>query len=385
MTHNCDIFAIYIMRKENCTMKKCFICALLIVAVALSAASGALAERARISLGGKLGLMYEGTEVTLRPNLKGVRAESLRWESSDAAVAEVDAGRISARAAGRAVISVSAAGASARCGVVVLPRSVTLAVGETLALPNGTLERYAVKDGSVAAVSRRGVIGGKKAGETLVGVRYGKQTLFVEVKVVGTTQGEGAGMEQSAAAELDCANSARQIVLVEHEGGSRARLSIHENKDGAWKELYSCTAYVGKNGIGKEKEGDGKTPSGTYNLTQPFGIKADPGAKQDYTQVTKDHYWCGTSGSAYYNQMVDMRVTDRMVTSSDEYLINYGSVYNYCMFIDYNASGAPGRGSCIFLHCTGSAKSTAGCIAVPEKVMQRIVQWAGPGTKIVIR
>ena len=35
-------------------MKKCFICALLIVAVALSAASGALAESARISLGGKL-------------------------------------------------------------------------------------------------------------------------------------------------------------------------------------------------------------------------------------------------------------------------------------------------------------------------------------------
>lgn len=366
-------------------MKKWFVCALLVVSLALSAALGASAEGARISLGGKLGLMYEGTEVTLRPGLKGVTAASLRWESSDTAVAEVDGGRIRAKAAGRAIISVSGAGASARCGVVVLPRSVSLGVGETFALPNGTLERYAVEDGTVAAVSRRGVIGAKKAGETLVGVRYGKQTLFVEVKVVKDAQSADIEREQSAAAELDCASSARQIVLVEHEGGSKARLSIHEKQGGAWRELYSCAAYLGKNGIGKAKEGDKKTPSGTFNLTQPFGIKADPGAKQSYTQVTKDHYWCGTSGSEYYNQLVDMRVTDRMYTSADEVLINYKGVYNYCMFIDYNAEGTAGKGSCIFLHCMGSQKSTAGCIAVPESVMRKIVQWAEPGAKIVIQ
>jgi len=80
-----------------------------------------------------------------------------------------------------------------------------------------------------------------------------------------------------------------------------------------------------------------------------------------------------------------MRATDRKYTSSDEYLINYKGVYNYCMFIDYNAEGEAGKGSCIFLHCTESKKSTAGCIAVSEPVMKKIIQWAQPGAKIVIR
>ena len=366
-------------------MKKSFVCTLLILAIALCTAGYAQAESARIGLGGKLGLMYEGTQVTLRPALKGVNASMLNWESSEEQVASVDDGRISALTPGRTVISVSGAGASARCGVVVLPRSVSLAVGERFELPNGTLERYAVKDSEIASVSSRGVIAARKAGETIVGVRYGKQTLFVEVKVLGEAQNGAGAAEQSAAAQLDCADSARQIVLVEYQSGSRARLSIHEKQNGAWRELYSCTAYVGKNGIGKEKEGDRRTPSGTYNLTQPFGIKADPGAQQEYTQVTKYHYWCGTSGSQYYNRLVDMRVTDRTYTASDEHLIDYTGVYNYCMFIDYNSAGEAGRGSCIFLHCTGSSRSTAGCIAVPEKVMRKIVQWAEPGAKIVIQ
>jgi L,D-peptidoglycan transpeptidase YkuD (ErfK/YbiS/YcfS/YnhG family) len=55
------------------------------------------------------------------------------------------------------------------------------------------------------------------------------------------------------------------------------------------------------------------------------------------------------------------------------------------MFIDYNAEGTPNKGSCIFLHCTGKNKYTAGCVAIPEKMMKQIICWAREGTKIVIR
>jgi L,D-peptidoglycan transpeptidase YkuD (ErfK/YbiS/YcfS/YnhG family) len=55
------------------------------------------------------------------------------------------------------------------------------------------------------------------------------------------------------------------------------------------------------------------------------------------------------------------------------------------MFIDYNAAGVAGKGSCIFLHCTGSNKYTAGCVAVSEAAMKKIIQWVKPGAKIVIR
>lgn len=339
----------------------------------------ALAANTSINLGGKLGLMYEGASVRLKPSLKGMSAKDLWWNSSDTQVASVDGGKITANQVGKAVISVSGAGASAKCGVIVLPKSIEIGVGERYNLPYGTLESYAVQNDAVADVSSRGEITGKKAGSTQVRVQYNRQKLYVKVKV------SGEEAQQSAAAKLDCAETAEQIVLVESTGGSKAALSIHEKQNGLWQQIYSCTAYLGKNGVGKTREGDQKTPLGTYNLTQPFGIKGNPGSNINYTQVTKYHYWCGTSGSQYYNQLVDARETGRACTSSDEHLIDYKGVYNYCMFIDYNRAGEEGKGSCIFLHCIGSKKSTGGCIAVPEKVMKRIIQWAKPGAKIVIQ
>ena len=363
-------------------MKKHLARILLAVLLLSMLPASALAAKVSISLGGNLGFLYEDGSVTLKPKLKNLSASDLSWSSSDESVATVSGGTIQAKSAGRTVITVSGSGATARCGVVVLPREVKVAVGETVSLPYGTKESYTMQYDSIASVSKSGAITGKKAGSTLLRVSYGKQKLYVQIQV---TDREEVQVEQSKAAQLDCASQTDQIVLVEYQSGSKANLSIHEKRNGVWKELHSCTAYVGKNGIGKTKEGDKRTPTGTFNLTTPFGIKADPGANLPYTQVTKYHYWCGTSGSEYYNQLIDTRVTDRARTSSDEYLINYVPEYNYCMFIDYNASGEPGKGSCIFLHCTGKNSSTGGCVAVPESVMKKIVQWAKPGAKIVIQ
>jgi L,D-peptidoglycan transpeptidase YkuD (ErfK/YbiS/YcfS/YnhG family) len=189
----------------------------------------------------------------------------------------------------------------------------------------------------------------------------------------------------SFAAELPAAKTADQLVVVKYKSGSTATLTMHEKgSDGIWRQILSSTAYVGKNGIGKTKEGDKKTPTGTFNLKTPFGIKSNPGTSLDYVKVTKYHYWCGTSGSKYYNRLIDTRLIDRKRTSADEYLINYKGVYNYAAFIDYNASGTAGKGSCIFLHCTGSNKYTAGCVAVPESVMIKVLKKLKAGCKIVI-
>lgn len=355
------------------------LCRILIMMMIFSMLPAA-AMAASIKLGGKVGFMYEDMSVTLKPKLSGVKKSSLKWASSDTDVATVKGGKITSKDAGLCVISVKGGGASARCGVVVLPRSVELEKGEKLSLPYGGVEKYKVQHTKIASVSKSGEITAKAAGSTKLLVQYGKQKLYVKIKVKAEQQ-----VQQSEAAKLSCADETSQIVLVEHESGSRANLSIHEKKNGVWVELASCQAYLGSKGIGKTKEGDRKTPTGTFNLTQPFGIKADPGANMDYTKVTKYHYWCGTSSSEYYNQLVDSRKSGRKHTSSDEHLISYGSVYNYCMFIDYNKEGTPGKGSCIFLHCTGKSKSTAGCIAVSESMMKKIIRWAEPGAKIVIR
>lgn len=341
----------------------------------------AFAAQPAIRLGGKVGFMYADMSVTLKPSIRNASASDVVWSTSDSSVATVENGTIRSIAPGRAVITAAVGGVSARCGVVVLPKTISIKTGESYSLPYGTVESYAVQHSSVASVTKNGIVTGKGEGTTLVRVRSGKQTLYVQVEV----NDMDATALQSEAAKLECAAQADQIVLVDYISGSRATLTIHEKRSGVWTQLYSCDAYVGKNGIGKTKEGDRKTPVGTFNLTTPFGIYADPGAKQNYTQVTKYHYWCGTSDSKYYNQFIDMREVDRKYTSSDEYLINYKGEYNYCMFVDYNASGAAGKGSCIFLHCMGKNQYTSGCIAIPEKVMKRIIQWAEPGAKIVIR
>ena len=191
--------------------------------------------------------------------------------------------------------------------------------------------------------------------------------------------------EDAVVQGLDCTEDAEQIVLVDYLSGSIARLSVHEKQYGMWRRLFGADAWVGRNGIDKTREGDKRTPTGTYGLTMAFGIKEDPGAGMPYLQVTKDHYWCGTSGDPLYNQLVDAAATGRAWTSSDEHLIDYTPHYNYCLFIDYNAEGTPNRGSCIFLHCKGRSAYTSGCVAVEEAVMMAILRWIRPGAKIVIR
>ena len=336
----------------------------------------ALAAKQSIKFPVKLGLMLEGDSVTLKPKLKGLKRDALVWASSDESAAIVTDGTITALKAGRTAIMAAADGVTAVCGVVVLPKEVTVKRGETVSLPRGGKEKYKIKDKKIASVSKSGALTGLKIGETALRVSYGKQKLTLTVRVVGG---------DSAVAGLDCAAQTDQIVLVEYTGGSDARLSLHEKKDGAWVELADCAAYVGANGIDKTREGDKRTPTGTFNLTTPFGIKSDPGAAMPYTKVTKYHYWCGTSGSEYYNRLVDTREVDRPREKGDEYLISYKGSYNYCLFIDYNAAGEAGKGSCIFLHCTGKKKYTAGCVAVPQDMMKQILRWARSGAKIVIR
>ena len=360
-------------------MKRALLCILIAALILSMLPAGALAAKSTKVYGPKF--MYEDSQVKLGSKIGKIPVSKLKWNTANESVATVSSKRIAAHSPGCTVIGAFYGGKAAYLGLVVLPRKVTVKAGESVSLPNGGKEKYYVEDKTIATVSKKGEILGRKAGSTRVGIAYGGQKMIVKVSVIG---GESA-VKQSAAAGLDCADSTDQIVLVEHQSGSKARLSIHQKKSGVWTELYSETAYVGRNGIGKTKEGDGKTPTGTYNLTQPFGIKANPGSNMSYTQVTKYHYWCGTSGSEYYNKLVDMRKVNRKYTSSDEYLINYKGVYNYCMFIDYNASGKEGKGSCIFLHCKGSKSSTAGCIAVSEAAMKKIIKWAKSGAKIVIR
>ncbi|MBR5734350.1 MAG: L,D-transpeptidase family protein [Desulfovibrionaceae bacterium] len=185
-------------------------------------------------------------------------------------------------------------------------------------------------------------------------------------------------------AQVSNAEDAGQLILVGATGNSDATLSFYAKAGGEWKEVFSTHAYIGKNGLGKTREGDGKTPEGVFHFTKAFGIAPDPGCALGYVQVDDSHYWIGDSASPRYNQFVSTRDYDGFSKKDSEHIIEYAKPYQYCLNISYNEEGIPDAGSAIFLHCYSNNPYTGGCVAIPEQDMKHLMQIVRPGCKIVI-
>ena len=171
------------------------------------------------------------------------------------------------------------------------------------------------------------------------------------------------------------------LIFVKYTGGTTANVYLYHKNNGSWSRVVSCSGYVGRNGIDKVKEGDGKTPTGTYSLTGALGIKNKPTTSLPYTKITSTMYWCADQN--YYNQLVDVAAHPH--SCKGEHLINYSGYYNYVITYAYNASYTYGKGSALFFHCTanGSTK-TAGCVAISEANVLKIMKYVGVGDKICI-
>lgn len=171
-------------------------------------------------------------------------------------------------------------------------------------------------------------------------------------------------------ANLDIAIDASQIIVVA-ASGNYANVTFHQKEEDIWTQLLETEAKIGDNGIGKTKEGDRKTPQGTYHFIKAFGKNQDPGSIIPYTQVNERCFWVDDSNSAYYNRFVTTDSVSQDWNSAEKLLLSTDS-YNYVLATDYNADCIPYAGSAIFMHClpTGGA----GCIAIPESDMKYLVQ-----------
>ena len=185
--------------------------------------------------------------------------------------------------------------------------------------------------------------------------------------------------------KLDAAKNAKQLFVVAGYERSTAWISMHEkDADGSWKMIMSTPGFIGKEGLGKTKEGDGMTPVGTFKFNKAFGIADDPGCAMDYTKVDDDTYWSGDS-DLMYNQMVSIKDYPDLKKDDSEHIFDYQYEYQYCLNISYNEDGTPGKGSAIFLHCFGDRKPrTGGCVAIPEEQMYFVMRHVNPGCVVVI-
>ncbi len=194
--------------------------------------------------------------------------------------------------------------------------------------------------------------------------------------------------------DLDAAKDAavERLVVVVGSGMDSSRVKVGyyvrnpEGQGADWTEGFCVDGYCGHNGMAVEKrEGDRRTPVGTYSFTQNFGSLADPGSILPYKQLDEDDYWVDDPESAYYNQMVSTREVEKDWDSA-EHLIGVMPQYRYALALDHNtAERIPGMGSAIFLHGYHSWKTwTEGCIAIPEEQVKTLVQQADENTRIVI-
>lgn len=144
----------------------------------------------------------------------------------------------------------------------------------------------------------------------------------------------------------------------------------------------ACDGFVGRNGLAKKREGDMRTPTGTFRITGAFGIKKNPGALLPYTRVNKYLYWCGDK--RWYNRLVDVRKQKH--ACNGEHLIDYKVFYDYALTIDFNTNPVRYKaGSGIFVHCAKPGHDySAGCVSMERKHMLEVMRTVGPGSRICI-
>lgn len=177
----------------------------------------------------------------------------------------------------------------------------------------------------------------------------------------------------------------KNIMLVRYTGGCSAKVYFYEkvvSENNAWSLVFEeDDAYVGKNGIGKTREGDAKTPSADLGVLYAFGIRNNPGTALKYIDVTPTNFACDEE-LEYYNTIVDTAETGH--DCKGEEMFKYSPEYNYGIATDYNSDCIQNAGSAIFVHCKGAKAFTGGCIAVEEKHMIEILKHADAGMRVVI-
>ena len=175
-----------------------------------------------------------------------------------------------------------------------------------------------------------------------------------------------------------------QIILVVDNSSflfTRTTLYAMEKHVDNWQMAFEpLDAVIGRNGfapVGEKREGDGKTPSGIYPLKMTFGYDATMGTKMPYRQSLADDLWVDDPQADDYNRWVKKQETR---ASSYEIMKRNDNLYKYGVIIEYNTDPViKGNGSAIFLHiwkCDGIP--TAGCVAVSEEDIIKILGWLDP-------
>ena len=151
-----------------------------------------------------------------------------------------------------------------------------------------------------------------------------------------------------------------------------------KNKHTLQVDEFKFRCCIGKNGsTSKKKEGDKKTPKGTYkieNLYYRKDRKEKPTTLLKCIEIKKNMGWCDDiSFPKKYNKLIKIKKK-----INHEKLKRNDHKYDFLIPIKYNfKKPTVGLGSCIFIHLTKDYKPTSGCVALKEKdflIMLKVIK-----------
>jgi L,D-peptidoglycan transpeptidase YkuD (ErfK/YbiS/YcfS/YnhG family) len=173
--------------------------------------------------------------------------------------------------------------------------------------------------------------------------------------------------------------ASRQLVTViaPSYGATQAVLTAYQRVNGRWRPVFGpWTAWIGSNGMappGAKREGDNRTPSGTFGFGFFFGVDPNPGVHFPYRLIQPSDVWDDDPSSPLYNEWVNEQDADPGADPEPMYV----SAYDYGAVIAYNTARTPGLGSAIFLHIN-IGMPTAGCVTLPENELLEVLRWLNP-------
>jgi len=186
---------------------------------------------------------------------------------------------------------------------------------------------------------------------------------------------------------LKLSSDIQQAIIVQSiDDESHALLSAWQREGGVWHQVDKpMSAVIGRNGFaraGEKREGDGQTPTGVYVIRRAFGYPLNVETGLEYRQATENDFWVDDYSSPQYNQWV----TGEPNAKSFEQLKRDDDLYKYGIVIEYNTDPiVPGYGSAIFLHIWRNKNhATAGCVAVSEENMAKLLEWLSVDQNSVI-
>ena len=148
---------------------------------------------------------------------------------------------------------------------------------------------------------------------------------------------------------------------------------------------YKLRCSIGKRGITvNKKEGDQKTPKGTFKFKSIFYRKDKLSNLKSFIRkriIKKNMGWCDDPKSRFYNKLIELPFEE----SAEKMWLKSG-IYDIVLVLNYNLKPIiKNKGSAIFLHLAKRNYSpTKGCIAVNKEDMFLLVRKINNKTKLII-